>query len=173
MPDFYKKCEESLKKKILDLYGKYMSENQVKLFNEKDYTTNEAMSIKKLNDIFNYLMNKMLNDLINVTYMESITIDEEDILLPFGKTLENVLKNYYKINISSSLGFTPNINYDYAFDMDFINYLNTELDQIIDKNIFIKDAKELSEIEELSTYIKSTKAKDYEDYMNEEKNRIV
>ena len=157
MYDFYKNCEESLKKTILQNYGKYLSNLQIKSFNNKEYITNDVMGIKKLNDLFNHLSDKMLDDLLNITTVtKNIVNDDTSITIPCGNTFKKILKNYYKIDISKKLSFSPIINYNYAHDLDIINFFNEEYNNIIDKNVFNKNVIELSQIKELSEYIDNT-----------------
>lgn len=167
MYNFYKKCEESLKKTILDQYGNFLNENQKNLFNEKEYVTDEALGIKNLNEIFDFLSTKMLNDLLNVNCTKDINIDNEtDISVPCGETLKKILVNFYKRSIANKINFKPVINYNYANDLDLLNFINQEFDNKIDKNVFNKNILELSEIEELSLYINDKISSDIKEYMN-------
>lgn len=167
MYNFYKKCEESLKNTILKLYGIYLSESQIYELMNKEYVTDEVMGIKKLNDTFIYFMNKMLNDLINVTYIEKTVIDDEEVSIKLGTNLKKVLVNFYKVPIIKSIGGKTSdyIKHEYDFDLDLLNLINVEYDHLIDKNAFNKNAKELSQIEELSMYTLSTFEKDISDHL--------
>ena len=167
MYDIYNKCEESLKKKILDNYEKYLSESQIKSINEKNYITDEILGIKRLNDLFNVITDKMFDDLLNINASKKEIIDEDTIVtIPVGKTLKNILKNYYKIAISKQITFNPIVDYKYAHDLDIIDFLNKENDSIIDKNVFNKNIIELSNIKELSDYINEIILKDINEVIN-------
>ena len=168
MYDFYKKCEESLKITILKLYGIYLSESQIFELMNKEYVTDEVMGIKRLNDTFIYFMNKMLNDLINVTYIEKKTIDEEEVSIKLGTNLKKALINFYKVPIIKSIGGKPSdyVKHEYDFDLDLLNFINEEYNHLVDNNAFNKNAKELSQINELSFYILSTFEKDITDHIN-------
>ena len=110
MYDFYKKCEESLKKRVLNDYGNYLSDKQREMFKNKDYITDEVMGIKKLNEVFDYLTNSMLNDLINVTCSKSSQINEDtEISIPCGNTLKTALVNFYKRAIANTINFKTQI----------------------------------------------------------------
>ena len=169
MYEFYKKCDESLKNTLIKLYGQYMNEDKLNAFKNKDYITDEVMGIKRLNDVFDYILNNMLNDLLNVICNTKTQIDEEtDLSIPCGITLKNALKSYYKLAISRKISFTPRINYEYAFDIDTINYLNEYFDNVVDKNVFNKNALELLEVEELNGYVDLTISNDLQDYLQKE-----
>ena len=166
MYDFYKKCELSLKNKIIELYGKYFSETKLNAFKSKEYITDYVMGIKKFYEVFDYLSERMLNDLLTVTCTKRHKLNEEaDISLLCGTTLKTALKNYYKIIISKHIPYNPRINYDYAFDIDTISYLNEYFDNVIDKNVFSKTAIELEQIDEISAYIDTTITRDLDNYV--------
>ena len=124
MYNFYKKCEESLKNTILKLYGIYLSESQIYELMNKEYVTDDVMGIKKLNDTFIYFMNKMLNDLINVTYIEKTVIDDEEVY-----TIYTEPANF--------------INVKEALENEGINeFLTSEITYVADNKIKLDEEKE-------------------------------
>ncbi len=170
MIEYYRKCEESIKEKILYYYSKYMSKNQINAFKSKDYLDDSALSIKGLSELFNFLIEKMLKDLLNKDAYKSVYIDEENtVSVPCGKTLRDSLVNYYKKDLSMHFNYDAVINKKLAFEIDTIHFFNQTFENIINKNVFIKNAIEMESIEEISEFVKYCNQVDLDDYLENHK----
>ena len=133
--------EKKIKNYIISTYGKYMSPKDLDYISKKDYSN--------INN--EYLLEEaILKDIIHVSTHKEIILNEDDsISIPYGETLEYALIHY----LMNKLNKIFNLNIKEKQELnDIINSLK-EIDKnnIIEDNIFNKNAIELENIEELSS----------------------
>ena len=154
MKDFYNTLQTTIKKHIIDNYGNYLSNDMKNLLMEKNYINDLTLKISNLNEVFNHLVYKMLCDLLDKHYYTKYNIDENDeIYVPCAERFKEALVNYYIIDLSKKVKYSPIIDKSLAYEIDYIKNLNTLFDNVIDKNVFSKNIKELQEIDELYDFI--------------------
>ena len=154
MEMFYIECEKTIKQYATKYLDNYISDIQKKLLSTKSYLDDSIQTLKDINSIFDKLTNKILNDLLNKTHYESVSIDEtESVFIPCTKRINHILINYYKKRLSEFISFIPSIDTSLANEIDYINDLNNIYDGIVDQNAFTKDIDDLRRIDELEPFV--------------------
>jgi len=126
--------EQTIKNYILYEYKNYLDESKTTIVNSKIYNFN---SLKDL-------VYKILDDLVEIKTNKQITIDNEDsISIPYGETLKNVFIEYLisKLNIKYKLNIQTDEQLNIVFD--YFNFLSQKFNNIVELNIFNKNAIEL------------------------------
>ena len=125
MKDFYNTLQTTIKKHIIDNYGNYLSNDMKNLLMEKNYINDLTLKISNLNEVFNHLVYKMLCDLLDKHYYTKYNIDENDeIYVPCAERFKEALVNYYIIDLSKKVKYSPIIDKSLAYIFVIGLYLN-------------------------------------------------
>ena len=168
MFDFYRKCEDSVKRKIINVYGKNLTEEQIKSLIEKEYVNVKLYRITTLNDTFDYLIEKMLDDLLNKQGYKELVLDEQTTLkISIGHTLKHILVNFYKLNLAEYFNYKPKIDKSVAIDIDYFSDINQIFDNVVDNHVFKDDINDLLQVDEISSFVSKTIYNDMTNYFDD------
>lgn len=182
-----KEFEATLKRIILETYGKFLPENKVTLLNVTNYATNDLMDSENESEIKGKLLNRMLNDLIDINTIKSITLEDGNTLnIYYGMSLEESLINYYSYELSSKYNIDIYQIEGLREDLETIKALYDKMGESLMYSSFNEDAvklltkadiKEITEKydqEELENYFKKViKVAGMPNVSKEEQNNIM
>ena len=137
--------ENVLKRYIIESYGKFLTEDKKQRLMLTRYTTPDLIDGKKDADIARALLNKMLDDLINMQVSTIITLKDGNTLKieEYGLTLEETLINFYSYEISRKYHFDIGQIEGLKEDLETVKALYEKLGDGLDIGAFNEDAVKL------------------------------
>lgn len=139
-----KQFETTLKRIILETYGKFLPENKISLLNITNYTTNDLLDKKSSSEIRTEMTNRIFHDLIDMNTMKTITLfDGNSLTINYGESLEETVVNYYTKQLSSKYNFNISEVDGLNQDLETVKLLYEKLGDSLDLHVFNDDAVKL------------------------------
>ena len=139
-----KQFESTLKRLLLETFGKFLPEDKVSLLNASTYTSPGLLALENSAEVRQELLNRMLDDLIDMSTLKTITLEDGNTInLYYGSTLEETIINYYSKQIADKYHFDIGEIDGLDEDVETVKALYAKLGDSFDYSAFNEDAVKL------------------------------
>ena len=136
--------ETMIKQNVMAMFGKYLSEEQIKQILETEFIEKSTyQDVKDSATLQGNIIRCVVNGMINLRCTKEINVNGEDVNVEYGGALQNAAVEYYTQTIAATYGIKVNQKPEMAQDINMMEVINERLENGLDKHIFNKNANRI------------------------------
>lgn len=158
--------ETMIKQNVMAMFGKYLSEEQIKQILETEFIEKSTyQDVKDSATLQGNIIRCVVNGMINLRCTKEINVNGEDVNVEYGGALQNAAVEYYTQTIAATYGIKVNQKPEMAQDINMMEVINERLENGLDKHIFNKNAIELLDMVQMQELVEKADNAAIDEYL--------
>lgn len=163
--------ESLIIKCLINKYGSNLPKNKIELLNSSNFITPEMINrISSSNEIQGTIIREIIKNVIDITCIKELIINDDRISIDYGKDLEIGLIEYYAEELASNYNIKINKIEGLSDNLEMVRKLKDRLDNGLDKMVFESDAIKILDAAGLQELIEQNDKLAIERYVKEKEN---